>query len=32
MELILSVAFGLWFVISGICYWIMTKEKEEDPQ
>lgn len=27
MELILSIAFGVWFVIGGICYAFMTKDK-----
>ena len=30
MELVLSVAFGVWFVISGIFYWFITKERKED--
>ena len=30
MELVLSIAFGVWFVIGGICYWVMTKEKGGD--
>ena len=28
MELVLSIAFGVWFVISGVCYWFMTKNKD----
>lgn len=32
MELVLSIAFGLWFVISGVCYWAMTKEKKEEKE
>ena len=27
MELILSIAFGLWFVIAGVCYALMTCNK-----
>ena len=27
MELVLSISFGAWFVISGVCYWFMTRNK-----
>lgn len=25
MELVFSVAFGLWYVITGVVYWYFTK-------
>ena len=27
MELMLSIAFGAWFIIAGVCYAIMTHYK-----
>lgn len=27
MELVLSISFGVWFVIAGICYAVMTRNK-----
>lgn len=25
MELILSIAFGVWYVITGVVYWYLTR-------
>lgn len=25
MELVLSIAFGVWYVITGIVYWCLTR-------
>ena len=30
MELVLSVAFGAWFVVSGLFYWVITREGKGD--
>ena len=28
MELVLSIAFGVWYVIGGIVYYVLTKPKK----
>ena len=30
MELILSIAFGVWFVVSAILYGVMVKKGEDE--